>query len=166
MPLPTDISTLSTTASSNWPPATEPLTGGDDCLRQWAAFLATLHADKAPVASPTFTGTVTLPGGEAGFRKLVRVASTGETLAATMVGKLVSTSGNMTVPNSTMVAGDGISFYNSTNAALTFTQGSGVTLRLGGTATTGNLSLAAYGLATIYFDTASVAIMSGHVSAA
>ena len=164
MALPTNLSDLSTTASSNWPPATEPLTGGDDCLRQWAAFLATLHADKAPKASPTFTGTVTLADGEAGTRKIVRVASTGETLATTMVGKCVATSGNMTVPDATFAAGDAISIYNNSASAITLTQGTGVTLRLAGGSTTGSRTLAARGFATIWFNTASEAIVSGNVT--
>ena len=161
MALPTNISDLSTTASSNYPDSTEALTTGDDTLRQWAAFIATLHADKAPKASPTFTGTVTLPGGEAGFRQIVRVASTGETLATTMVGKCVATTGNMTVPDATLAAGDAVSIYNNSASAITITQGSGVTLRLAGSTTTGNRTLAARGLCTVWFNTASEAIASG-----
>ena len=46
-------------------------------------------------------------------------------------------------------AGDAISVYNNSASAITITQGSSVTLRLVGTATTGNRTLAQRGLATI-----------------
>lgn len=62
MPVPTSISDLSTTAASNYPSASEPPIDGDNHLRAHAAFIAQLDADKAPKASPTFTGTVTGPG--------------------------------------------------------------------------------------------------------
>lgn len=163
MGVPTAITDLSTTASSNSPADSEQRTTADDYFRAHAAFIAQLYADKANLASPALTGTPTTSTIEIGYRKIVRVASTGETLAATMVGKCVSTSGNMTVPNSTMAAGDAISLYNSTAGSLTITQGSGVTLRLAGTSSTGNRTLAPYGMATIWFDTASVAIIGGNV---
>ena len=166
MAVTTDITALSTTAANNSPTDTEQRTLADDYFRQIHAFIATLYADKAALVSPAFTGTPTTSTLEIGYRKIVRVASTGETLAATMVGKCVSTSGNMTVPNSTMAAGDAISFYNSGATTLTFTQGSGVTLRIAGTTYSGHVKLAPYGLATIWFDTTSVAVMGGNVLAA
>ena len=46
-------------------------------------------------------------------------------------------------------AGDAISVYNNSASAITITQGSSVTLRLVGTSTTGNRTLAQRGLATI-----------------
>lgn len=163
MPVSTDITSLSTTAASNSPADTEQRTTADDYFRQIHAFIATLYADKANIAGPTFTGTVTLPGGEAGYRKIVRVASTGETLATTMVGKCVATTGDMTVPNSTFAAGDAVSIYCNSSSAVSIIQGSGVTLRSAGTATTGTATLAAYGMATVWFNTASEAIVSGNI---
>ena len=160
MALPTNIGDLSTTASSNYPDSTEALTTGDDTLRQWAAFIATLHADKAPKASPTFTGTVTLPLGEAGTRSIVRVASTGKTIDATDNGKCISTSGNITVPDAVMSAGNAVSIYNSSASSISIVQGSGVTLQQAA-GTTGTKTLAAKGLVTIWWDTASVAVISG-----
>ena len=46
-------------------------------------------------------------------------------------------------------------------SAITLTQGSGLTLRLAGGATTGNRTLAARGFATIWFNSTSEAIVSG-----
>jgi hypothetical protein len=59
MAVPTLISDLSTTAASNSPTGGEVPTDGDNYLRAHAAFIAQLDANKAPKASPTFTGTVT-----------------------------------------------------------------------------------------------------------
>ena len=164
MAVTTDITALSTTASNNSPSDSEQRTTADDYLRQIHAFIATLYADKAALVSPAFTGTPTTSTLEIGYRKIPRVASTGETIATTAVGKCYSTSGSMTVPNSTFVAGDAVSVFNSTAAAITITQGSGVTLRLSGTTYSGNVTLANYGTCLIWFDTASVAVISGDIT--
>ncbi len=61
MPAPTSITDLSTTASSNGPAGSETPDVLDDYARAHAAFIAQLHSEKAPKATPTFTGTVTAP---------------------------------------------------------------------------------------------------------
>lgn len=60
MAVPTSISDLSTTASSNPPSGATSIgsEGIDDHFRAGYAFIAQLNANKAPLASPTFTGTV------------------------------------------------------------------------------------------------------------
>lgn len=98
-----------------------------------------------------------------GYRNVPRVASTGETAAASIVGKCYSTSGTITIPNSTFAAGDAFSIFNSTSSPVTIGQGSGLTLRLVGTATTGDRTLSGYGFASIWFESASVAIAMGAV---
>lgn len=62
------------------------------------------------------------------------------------------TTGGVTVPpNSDVNFGIGtvVSIVNASGSTQTITAGSGVTLRLSGTATTGNRTLAAYGIATL-----------------
>lgn len=61
------------------------------------------------------------------------------------------TSGAPTVPNSVFHDGDTIVIINDTGSAMTITQGTGLTMILAGTSTTGNRTLAQYGIATIHF---------------
>lgn len=64
----------------------------------------------------------------------------------------------------TATAGQTYSVYNDSAAPVTLTQGGGLTLRLNGTASTGNRTLAARGFATFWFNTASECIISGAVT--
>lgn len=79
MPVPSNISDLSTTPADNSPQGTESPSTADDYLRTHAAFIATLnaantahvaaadpHAQYAPLASPALTGTPTAPTATAG----------------------------------------------------------------------------------------------------
>lgn len=84
--------------------------------------------------------------------------TTAYTLTATDKGKHISiTTGGVTVPPSTLTGGvyvpfavgDVVSIYNNSGSNQTITAGAGVTLRLVGTATAGNRTLAQRGLATI-----------------
>lgn len=95
------------------------------------------------------------------LRNVPRIASTGETIAATAVGSCYSATGTMTIPASTFAAGDVVSIYNNSAGNLTLTQGSSLTLRLAGTATTGNRTLAQRSLATIWFESATEAVVIG-----
>lgn len=124
------------------------------------AQLTSSLAAYAPLASPALTGTPTTGGIEIGFRSIPRSTTT-TTLAVGDRGKCVAVSANIDVPNSVFAAGDAVSIYNDSASAVTVTQGSGVTLRLAGTTTTGSRTLAPRGLATIWFNSASEAIMSG-----
>ena len=122
---------------------------------------------KAPAASPTFTGTVTLPvtstvdGFSVGYRSLPVVSTGGTTAVTTAVGKCYATTGGMTFNGTTFDAGNIVSVYNNSASAITLTQGAGLTLRLAGTTLTGNRTLGARGMATIWFVSASEAIISG-----
>jgi len=69
MPVPTLITELSTTISSNSPAGSDvvtPSTGPDDYMRAQSAFIAQLHSLKATIASPTFTGVPAGPTASAG----------------------------------------------------------------------------------------------------
>lgn len=84
------------------------------------------------------------------------------TLAIGDVGKHISiTTGGVTVPASVFAAGDIVSIYNNSSSSQTITQGASVTLRLAGTATTGNRTLAQRGIATLLCVAANEFVISG-----
>lgn len=71
-------------------------------------------------------------------------------LQASDVGKHISiTTGGVTVPTAVFSVGDAISIYNDSSSSQTITQGASTTMYLGGTATTGNRTLAQRGIVTI-----------------
>ena len=66
------------------------------------------------------------------------------------VGKHISTNSGVTVNASVFSAGDVFTIYNNSSSNQTITAGSGVTLRLAGTATSAPpRTVAQYGLATV-----------------
>ena len=72
------------------------------------------------------------------------------TLVVGDAGKHVNiTTGGVTVPSGVFSAGDAVSIFNDSASSQTITQGSSVTLRQAGTATTGNRTLAQYGICTV-----------------
>jgi hypothetical protein len=88
----------------------------------------------------------------------------GYTLVASDAGKTISiTTGGVTVPNSVLSAGNIVTIYNNSGSSQTITQGTGVTLQWAGqsSSTTGNRTLGLYGIATLIYITASVAVISG-----
>jgi hypothetical protein len=90
--------------------------------------------------------------------------NTGYTLVATDAGKLINmTTGNVTVPASVFATpfGQAITIYNNQNSSNAIVQGSGVTIRLAGTAATGNRTLARYSLATLVCVSANTFVISG-----
>lgn len=115
---------------------------------------------KAPLADPALTGTPTTGGIEIGFRSVPRSTTSGTAVVGDN-GKCIAVSAGLTIPNSVFSAGHAVSIYNDSASDVTITQGSGLTLRHAGTTDTGNRTLAARGLATIWFNTASEGIISG-----
>ena len=85
------------------------------------------------------------------------------TLALTDVGKHVNiTAGvGVTVPANIFSSGDAISIFNNTGTAKTVFVGSGVTMRLAGTASTGTRYLSQYALSTIICISNNVFAISG-----
>jgi hypothetical protein len=67
----------------------------------------------------------------------------------------------MIVPANVFTAGDALSIYNNSASAVTVEQGSGLTLRQAGTTNTGNRTLAARGLSTVWFISTTEAVISG-----
>ena len=85
-------------------------------------------------------------------------------LTANDNGNLISiTSGNVTVPAGVFASpfGQAITVYNNSAVTRFITQGANVTLRLGGTAATGNRTLTQRGLATIVCVSANTFVVSG-----
>jgi hypothetical protein len=86
------------------------------------------------------------------------------TLTAADNGNLISiTTGNVTVPASVFASpfGQAITVYNNSAVTRYITQGAGTTLRLAGTAATGNRTLVQYGLSTIVCVSANTFVVSG-----
>jgi len=110
-------------------------------------------------------GTFLYGGREIGYRSLnPNTQNAGYTLVADDRGREVAagTSGNFTINNGVFAAGDIITFVNTTGANCTLVQGAGVTFRLmGATGTTGNRTVADYGVATIIAQTAAVFLVGG-----
>jgi hypothetical protein len=71
-------------------------------------------------------------------------------LIASDGGKYINiTTGGVTVPSGVFSSGDVVSIYNNSASSQTITQGTSVTMYQGGTANTGNRTLAQRGLATV-----------------
>ena len=86
------------------------------------------------------------------------------TLEATDNGRMINiTAGNVTVPAGVFASpfGQTVSIYNNQNASNAVVQGADVTLRLAGTAATGNRTMARYGLSTIVCVAANTFVISG-----
>jgi hypothetical protein len=104
--------------------------------------------------------SATINGVSIGYRSIPRSTTSG-TAAAGDVGKCIAVSAGITIPNATFAAGDAVSIYNDSAASVTITQGASLTLRQAGTTNTGNRTLGARGMATIWFNSSSEAIISG-----
>jgi hypothetical protein len=84
------------------------------------------------------------------------------TLAIEDMGKTISiTTGGVTVPSSVFAPGNAITIYNNSASDQTITQGASVTMYLGGTATTGNRTLAQRGIATVLCVATDTFVISG-----
>lgn len=107
-------------------------------------------------------GVVSVDGLELGYRKVPRVdVGSGSSANASQVGKCLYVTGNVNIPAGVFNSGDCISIFNGTSSNITITQSGGVTLRLGGTTTTGNRTVAGFGMATIWFFNSTVCVVSG-----
>jgi hypothetical protein len=126
----------------------------------------TLSGSVSTSGNLTLSGSVTsvatgatIDGVTIGYRNIPRSTTTTTAVVAD-VGKCIAVSAGITIPNSTFAAGDAISIYNDSASAITITAGV-ATLRQAGTANTGNRTLAARGMATIWFNSSTEAIISG-----
>ena len=90
--------------------------------------------------------------------------TSGYTLVASDAGKAIHIStGGVTINNSLFSAGDAVTIINNSGSTQTITQGSGVTLYdTGDDGSTGNKTLKARGMATVWFSSASVGYITGN----
>lgn len=95
-------------------------------------------------------------GNELGYKDIPR------TTGGFVRGQCFAISAGQTV--NTQATGNAFSVYNDSAANVTLTQGAGLTLRLNGTTTTGNRTLLARGLATIWYNAAGEAVITGAVT--
>lgn len=115
----------------------------------------------------TFTAAQTFNAGasdaDGDLRSVPQNAKTSAyTLVAGDAGKHISiTTGGVTVPASVFSVGDAISIYNNSSSTQTITQGSSVTLRLGGDGASGNKTLDGYGLVTVLCVASNVFVIAG-----
>jgi hypothetical protein len=92
------------------------------------------------------------------------ISSTTTTVATSDVGKVISLSAGITIPDATFSAGDVVTLYNNTSGSLTVTC-SITTAYIAGTNTdVSSVSLATRGLATILFISGTVCVIAGNVS--
>jgi hypothetical protein len=80
------------------------------------------------------------------------------------VGKHLYVSATTTIPSGVFVAGNEFRVVNSSASTITLTQGAGTTLRLSGTATTGNRTVAAYGVVSVLCVGGEVFYATGNVT--
>lgn len=110
---------------------------------------------KANLAAPSLTGAATINGRPIGSLDVPRRTS------GIARGECTALTAGITINTTDFSTSYVFSFYNDSGASITITQGSGVTLRLGGTASTGNRTLAARGFATCWCNSTSEVIMMG-----
>lgn len=117
-----------------------------------------LISNQTVAGNKTFSGTTalaaasTVDGITIGYRNIPRVTD------ALAEGKCFATTTGLTL-NTGAAAGTTYSVYNNTSADITITQGSGLTLRVAGTATTGNYTLPQRGFITIWYNSTTEAII-------
>tara|TARA_B100001996_G_scaffold367893_1_gene339935 strand:- start:26 stop:319 length:294 start_codon:yes stop_codon:yes gene_type:complete len=75
--------------------------------------------------------------------------------------KLVIASNTVTVQQNVHSVADAITIYNSHSSSISINAAGGVTMRLGGTSTTGNRTLASKGLATIVCVASNEVVVTG-----
>jgi hypothetical protein len=109
--------------------------------------------------------TATLPDADTTLGYLnVPVSSTTTTMAITDVGKVISLSAGITIPDATFSAGDVVSLYNNTSGNLTLTC-SITTAYIGGTdSDKATMTLATRGVCTVLFISGTVCVVTGNVS--
>ena len=113
--------------------------------------------------SGTITTSAAITDGTGSIRQIPQNAQTAAyVLVLSDVGKHISiTTGGVTVPEDIFAIGDNITIFNNSASNQTITQGTGTTLRAGGSTATGNRTLAAYGVATILCVSADVFVITG-----
>lgn len=169
------ISTISNTGTVTLPTSTDTLVGRNTTDTLTNKTLTSPTVNTATISGGTINnaviggstpaaGTFTTVADSKGDVRLIpqNAKTSSYTLIASDAGKHISiTTGGVTVPASVFSVGDAISVYNNSGSSQIITQGAGVTLRFVGTATTGNRTLAQYGLCTVMCVASDVFVIIG-----
>ena len=117
----------------------------------------------ALINSSNITTSGTITDGKGNVRSIpLSSHSSAHTLVAADAGKAIYIStGGVTIPASVMAAGDAVTIINDSGSNQTLTQGSGLSLYNTADGTTGNRTLAARGMATVYFAATATSYISG-----
>jgi hypothetical protein len=114
---------------------------------------------KAALAGATFTGAVV--GTTIRAKPAHTSQSTAYTLDADDMNTTINTTGNVTIDGSVGTAGDIVIVCNNSASPISIVDGTITTMRLAGTTTTGTRTLAARGLAFIYYVSATEVSVGG-----
>ena len=97
------------------------------------------------------------------LRKIpINATTSSHTLIASDAGKCVTnTTGGVTVPQSVFSPGDAVTIINHSGSDITITQQSGVNLYNTADGSTGNRTLAARGMATVFYQANNIAYITG-----
>jgi hypothetical protein len=110
----------------------------------------------------TMTGAINFASGQAYPQIPQNARTSAYPLVASDAGKHVSiTTGGITIPSGVFAVGDAISIYNNSGTSQAITQGASTTVRLAGSAATGNRTLGQYGLCTILCVASNTFVISG-----
>jgi len=92
------------------------------------------------------------------------ISSTTTTVATSDIGKVISLSAGITIPDATFSAGDIVSLFNNTSGNLTITCSITTAYVAGTNSDVSTMTLATRGIATILFISSTVCVVSGNVS--
>ena len=121
-----------------------------------------LTAGTGLTASATYNGSAAITFDATGTT--INAKTGAYVLLASDAGKTISiTTGGVTIPASVLAAGNIVTIYNNSASSQTITQGSGLTMQWAGqtSSTTGNRTLALYGMATLVFISPTNAVITG-----
>jgi len=123
----------------------------------------TIAAGTALSSGTTITAGTTVSDSIGNVRNIPQNSQTSSyVLVATDNGKCINiTTGGVTVPSGIFSSGNTVAIYNNSSASQTITQGTSVTLTLAGFGTTGNRSLALYGIASILCTGSNTFVITG-----
>ena len=92
------------------------------------------------------------------------ISSTTSTVTTSDIGKVISLSAGITIPDATFSAGDIVSLFNNTSGNLTITCSITTAYVAGTNSDVSTMTLATRGIATILFISSTVCVVSGNVS--
>lgn len=144
------------------------ISGGGGAASQWITTAAGIHTlSNVGIGTTNPTSALEVAGvikdSNGNVRAIPNIGvTTSYTLTVNDIGELINiTVGGVTVPQNVFSAGNAVSIYNNSALSQTITQGTGVTLRLAGTATTGNRTLAQRGVTTVMCVASNEFVISG-----